>query len=216
MRASDAFVKARVVVFCLVLPAITAVGDSWAPPKKERYCAATGKYCVDVDPKPIESQFRYFDDHVKGKANPGAGPGVRRSAVATLLVRDGREYKPVGSFPLSNEVAPVNVLISTDGKYLVTFDNWHSVGWGNNVVVIYRNDGSLVKQYSLAQLLSEEKVERLPRTVSSIWWSGEHRLDERSGHLVLQVVHDGTKLFDPKAKYTELRLQLTTGERVDE
>jgi hypothetical protein len=202
-------------VFCLVYNT-AVIGDSWLPPKKTRYCAATGKYCLDVAPKPIESPLRYFDDHVKRKANPGAGPGVRRTAVATLLVRDGREYKQVSSFPISNEVAPVNVLVSRDGKHLVTFDNWHSVGWGDNVVVIYRSDGSLVKKYSLAQLLSEKKVERLPRTVSSIWWGGEHRLDERKGHLVLQIVEDGTKLFDENARYTELRLQLTTGEIVQE
>ena len=106
---------------------------------------------------------------MKGAENPGAGAGKPRTATATFLERKGSEYTSIRSFPLSNEVAPVSALVSSDGQYLVTFDNWHSVGWGDNVVVIYRTDGSINRKYSLMQLLSEKKVRKLPTTVSSIW-----------------------------------------------
>ncbi len=204
---------ALLLAFLLALAADVSA-DSWLPPKKHRYCSANGAFCVDVDPKPIESQLRYFEDHVKGAENPGAGAGKPRTATATLLERNEGKYRPIRSFPLSNEVAPVSALVSHDGQYLVTFDNWHSVGWGDSVVVIYRSDGSMVRKYSLAQLLSEKKVRKLPRSVSSIWWGGEHRLDERSGHLVLQIVAAGTKMFDENAKYSELRIRLASGEKV--
>jgi hypothetical protein len=207
----------RTAVFLVALFAISAANssaDSWALPTKQRYCSANGKHCVEVDPKPIESQFRYFDDHVKKADNPGAGTGKPGSAIATTLVRNRREYTRGRSFPLLNEVAPVNALVSGDGRYIVTFDNWHAVGWGDNVIVIYRADGSVIKKYSLVDLLSQKKVDRLPRSVSSIWWAGEHRLDEARGELVLQVVDRAQGLFDDKAKYVELRIKLATGEKL--
>lgn len=210
LRGSQTFM---IVACMVVLGGLSSAADSWPPPAKERYCSGTAKYCVDIDPKPIKSALRYFDDHVQKRPNPGAGPGAPETASATLLVRDGRDYRAIRSFPLTNEVAPVHALVSSDGEHLVTFDNWHMVGWGDNVVVIYRNDGSVVKKYSLIELLSEKKVEKLPRTVSSIWWGGEHRLDERTGELVLQIVADGTKPFVENPKYTELRLVLKTGEK---
>jgi hypothetical protein len=202
-----------VVTAVLIAFSLNAFGDSWALPTKQRYCSVNGKYCVDVDPKPIENQLRYFEDHVNKADNPGAGPGKPRTATATVFVRNGREYKPVRSFPLLNEVAPVDALVSSDGQYLVTFDNWHSVGWGDHVVVIYRGDGSVVKKYSLVELLSEKKVDKLPRSVSSIWWGGEHRLDEQRGQLVLRVV-EGKGLFQKNAKYSEVRIALASGAKI--
>jgi hypothetical protein len=41
-------------------------------------------------------------------------------------------------------VAPVSALVSEDGAYLITFDNWHSMGYGDDVVVLYRTDGTLI------------------------------------------------------------------------
>jgi hypothetical protein len=202
------------VVTLLAIAAGNSSADSWALPTKQRYCSSNGKHCVDVDPKPIESQLRYFDDGVKKADNPGAGPSKPRSAVATTFVRNGREYTRGRSFPLLNEVAPVDALVSGDGRYIVTFDNWHTVGWGDNVVVIYRADGSLIKKYSLGDLLSQKKVDRLPRSVSSIWWAGEHRMDESRGELLLQVVDRAQALCDEKAKYVELRIKLATGEKL--
>lgn len=198
----------------LIAFGIDALADSWAPPKKERYCSANGHHCVDVEPKPIESSLRYFEDHVAGKDNPGAGPDKPRTATATVFIRDGEEYKRLRSFPLLNEVAPVRALVSSDGRYLVTFDNWHRAGWGDDVVVIYRSDGSLVKKYSLVELLSKKRVEKLPRTVSSLWWGGEHRLDEPRGELVLLIVKEGTRPFAENPSYSELRIKLASGEKV--
>lgn len=191
-----------------------AFADSWAMPKRQRYCSADGQYCLEVEPKPIESQLRYFDDHVKNADNPGAGSGKPRTASATLLSRVGVEYTRVRSFPLLNEVAPVSALVSADGRYFVTFDNWHSMGYGDDVVVLYRGDGTVIRKYSLVQLLSEKRVASLPHTVSSIWWSGTHRLDEKRGELVLQVAAEGSQAFDENRKYSELRLSLSSGEIV--
>lgn len=189
-----------------------AAADSWTLPDTTRVCSRDGRHCAIVIPKPIESQLRYFEDHVNGAENPGAGPQKPRTAKVTLQRRTEKgQYKIVAAFPLLNEVAPVTVLVSSKGD-VVTFDNWHSVGYGDDVVVIYRNDGTIVKQYSLEELLSKQTVENLPHSVSSIWWGGAHYLDEKAGQVVLLVAIEGGEMHN--AKYRTLRLDLATGAKV--
>jgi hypothetical protein len=82
------------------------------------------------------------------------------------------------------------------------------------VVVIYRTDGTVVKRYSLAELLSKKVVRKLPRSVSSIWWGGEHRLDDQRQEVVLAIVAEGRSFLQQDAKYSELRLALASGEKL--
>lgn len=81
-------------------------------------------------------------------------------------------------------MSPVSVLVADDGDYFVTFDNWHSIGFGDNVIVIYRNDGSVVRSMCLNAFLPNSYLNALPRSTSSLNWSGEHAMGEE---LSLQV-----------------------------
>jgi hypothetical protein len=198
----------RLAAIALLLAMSTAaLADTWLPPKTKRYCSADEKHCVEVIPKPISSPLEYFHDQVEGADNPGAGPDAPRTAQAIVYRKgDSGEYEPLRTFALLNEVAPVKVLVAADGQHFVTFDNWHRVGYGEDTVVIYKSDGTVVKTYSLEKLLTAEKVENLPHSVSSIWWSGTHVLDEERGHVVLKIV----KNTHPET-YDDLRLDLATG-----
>jgi hypothetical protein len=171
------------------------------------YCSADEQHCVQVIPKSIISPLRYFEDLSNGKDNPGVNPGQARSAQAAVFRKSqSGKYDHVRSFALLNDVSPVNVLVAGDGRF-VTFDNWHSAGYGDDVVVIYENDGTVVKKYSLEELLTAKKVESLPHTVSSIWWGGEHKLDEARGQVALKIVKDA----EHEDTFTDLRLDLATG-----
>jgi TonB family protein len=77
------------------------------------------------------------------------------------------------------------------------------MGWGDDVVVIYRPDGTLVRKLGLSDLMDKEDVGELHRSVSSIWWSGTHRIEEERRQLVLQI--DARKI-------EEVPLSLETGE----
>ena len=191
--------------------------DSWTLPKKQRYYSPNKKYLVEVTPKKLESQLKYFEDKVNSKEDAGAEKGLKNNrAMGAFNVRgaDGR-YSKRYEFPLVNEVSPVVALVSSSGRYVVTFDNWHSVGYGDDVVVIYRSNGSLIKKYSLEDLLTEGDIETLPRSVSSIWWGGEHYIDEVHGHLVLQVISNGNRAGQDGGKFLELRIRLATGDPVE-
>lgn len=192
--------------------------DSWELPKKTKYYSPNKKYYLEVTPKKLESQLKYFEDKVGNKENAGALKGVpdNRAKAAFYVRRDDGRYSRRKVFPLVNEVSPVSVVVSNNGDYFVTFDNWHSVGYGDDVVVIYRADGALVKKFGLEELLTEGDIETFRRSVSSMSWGGQHYLDESRGQLVLKVVSNGISAWDEGAKFHELKIDLATARPLEQ
>jgi hypothetical protein len=187
--------------------------DSWGLPKTEKYFSANKKYRFVVIPKQLESQLKYFKDKVEGIANAGAVRGTLETNSKGIFSRRNAWglYKNIRTFPLMNEVSPVEVFLSNDGEYIVTFDDWHGTGYGDNVIVIYRSDGTLVKRFALLDLLTEGDLESLPRSVSSIWWGGHHYIDELRDELVVLVVSNRTMPYEKHATFSELRIRLASG-----
>ena len=61
---------------------------------------------------------------------------VRQRERKTIILRNvlckrRRWLLTQGYFPLVNEVSPVTALVSDSGN-TITFDNWHSVGYGDD------------------------------------------------------------------------------------
>jgi TonB family protein len=188
-----------------------AGGDEWRLPTEAKFYSSNKQFRVDVVPRPVESQLQYFTDKVEGNPKPGMPPRSKLERPhATFRTRRWWGYAEVRSFPLVNEVAPVSAIVSSSGQYLVTFDNWHGLGYGNDVVVIYHTTGDLIAHLGLEDFLVEGDIDTLPRSVSSILWGGEHRIDEAKAELVLQIVSNGIT-SDRTAQFAELRIDLVTG-----
>jgi hypothetical protein len=100
-------------------------------------------------------------------------------------------------------------------KYVVTLDDWHSVGRGPNVVVIYGPQGKLVRRLALDDFLKGDDIARLPISVSSTWWRTAYSLDEKHECVVLRVAQgkDGANA-GKTPRFQEVRLRLATGELV--
>jgi hypothetical protein len=81
-------------------------------------------------------------------------------------------------------VLPLAALVADDGRF-ITFDNWHNVGFGK-VVAIYTPDGTLVRAWELTELYAKDKVEAIPRSVSSRSWrcAPMHFVDPKRQHEV--------------------------------
>lgn len=192
---------------------IPANGDSWLLPKKQKYYSSNKMYYLEVTPKKLESQLKYFEDKVDGRNNAGALKGVKDNRAKGVFYarRADGTYSKKWEFPLVNEVSPVSALVCSSGDYVITFDNWHSLGYGDDVVVIYRSNGTLVKKLGLEDILTEGDIETLLPSVSSISWGREHYIDEAKGHLVLKVVSNGKSDWDDDVKFQELKIELATG-----
>lgn len=186
-----------VLAVVLLAAAIPALPDSWSMPERETFDSANGQWRLVVIPKRLESQLAYFQDKVEGRVEAKGDNRAR----AELFRQTRGIWRLMKRWRLVNEAAPVSALVANDGT-VVTFDNWHAMGHGDDVVVIYRPDGSLVRKLALSDLLDEEDIFQLRSSVSSIWWSGRHRIDEENRTVVLAVAAHKTE---------ELPLSLETG-----
>jgi hypothetical protein len=207
------------LLFALVgLASETAVrADSWGLPETATYTAGDGSARLIVTPRVPSSQLAYFQDRVAGRAPAGPRPGDNQaSARGRLERRDGRRWVPIWEGPLVNEVAPVSALVASQGRFFVTFDNWHSMGWGENVVVIYDSAGRVIRSLALTDLLPGYFVDALPRTTSSVHWAGENRIDDASQRLILLIVVPGPDVSGPdigrdRREHFPIALDLATG-----
>lgn len=162
---------ALALVALFSLTAWPARADSWAPPEVATYVSANGQYRLTVIPREIGSQLAYFEAKARGETLPEpAGP------LGRFERKEGVEWVSVWSRGLVNEVAPVDAIVGDDGQRVITFDNWHSTGYGDDVVVIYGEKGALVRSLRLDQIVPPYFIDALPTSVSSIHWrSGEPR-----------------------------------------
>ena len=133
--------------------------DSWASPTTQEHRSSNGKYVARVVP----------------------AWGERRNQAPTVTVfEDNTEAgEQRWTATLSNKVSPVEAIVSDDGEFVVTLDNWHRVGYGEDVVAFYGKGGQ-IKRYSLEEIagdvvenLGEGRFFRLfDHSVSSRWWRG--------------------------------------------
>jgi hypothetical protein len=188
--------------------------DSWALPEPKKYYSESKRYYIEVVPRKLESQLKYFEDKVAKKEPAGSKPGVKDNYCKGIFYKQNEkgEFEKVWESRLSNDVAPVGALVSNSGEYVVTFDNWHSVGHGNDVVVIYGQLGKTIKKMALSDIVPPNT--HLPRSVSSIWWGGKHYIDEKNLHLVLKVVSKWSNSPDDEPEYKDVRVDLTSGELI--
>ncbi len=164
-----------------------ARGDSWAMPEVETTLSANGQFRFTVTPAPITNQLEYFREEIAAEKT---GVAAQRPAPLGLLERRGTKgaWEPVWAGPLANPVAPVMVLVADDGRHVVTFDNWHSVGHGKHVIVIYGPDGALVRSLALTDLVPQDYMDALPHSVSSIHWSKDEGFSVDGASVVIPVI----------------------------
>lgn len=211
MKLTVAILIVALATGATIVTRVTA--DSWALPKQAKYYAPNKEFYVEVTPKKLESQLKYFEDKVANKDNAGgkAGEKEKHAKAAFYARRPDGSYAKRKEFPLVNEVAPVDAVVSGKGDYFVTFDNWHEAGYGDDVIVIYRADGSLIKKFGLEDVLTKGDIEMLPHSVSSIWWGANHYIDEAKAELVLKIVANRRSPREEGAQFHELKIELASG-----
>ncbi|MBN2022872.1 MAG: hypothetical protein JW809_08750 [Pirellulales bacterium] len=123
-----------------------ARADFWGPLEPTEFRSANGKYTLKIEPHPD------WPDK----------PGHCR---ATLL----REGRRVWSRHLINDHGPVQVFVADSGRYVVTMDEWHHVG--KLPVVIYGNDGRLIRVHDTDSLGLKDDVLNIKMSISSYWWN---------------------------------------------
>ena len=195
----------------VLLPAAT-LADSWFPAQTETILSANGKFRVTVVPRPVRHALAYFSDQVDGVEPAGQdhGDGQRSPIARVERLSESGGWEFVWQMPLLNDVAPVDVLLTDDGARLVTFDNWHSMGYGDDAVVIYDKRGDLVRKLSLEQMLPPDYVRYLPRSVSSLNWRDDPFLVDGDRMVEIPVAQPEIGRDEPPR--VPLRIRLSDGQ----
>lgn len=183
------FHLAFLALLVLALPQAVRA-DSWAPPSVQVIEAEGGNFRFTITPAPMESALEYFREEAQAGRD---GNSLERPAPIGLLERrrpDG--WEPVWAKPLVNEISPVSAIVAPDGQYVVTFDNWHSVGFGRDAIAIYDAAGRLVRALGVTDLVSQDYFETLPRSVSSVSWQKQPARIE-GGELKLSIRYPGSR-----------------------
>jgi hypothetical protein len=193
-----------------LLRSTDACADSWAPPETETTLSANGQYRFTVEPVAIESQMAYFEEEA---AAAKAGKTVERPAPLGLLEKRNAagKWEPVWAIPLLNPMAPVSVLVSDDGRHVVTFDNWHSMGHGEHVVVIYGAEGKLVRSMALTDIVPADFIDALPHSVSSIQWRNREALTNAGTSVTVEMPIPGEDAYAEDAETIAFTITLADG-----
>ena len=148
---------ALALALCLVTGAAGA--DSWSNPLPRAYASPTGLRVVRVIPGTDKGAVLGYQ---------GAPRGAPARAIVYRL-NTGGDYAKSTEFELLNPISPMFAAVSDNGE-LITLDNWHNMGIGESVVVVYSPQGRVVRSLGLAIIYSAEELAKLPLSVSSIWW----------------------------------------------
>lgn len=211
----DSWIRVSLAVVGAALLSPVALADSWAPPSAAVYYSADKAWRFTVTPRSLSSPLAYFEDKTAGRPDAGKAPGdPRRRAWGVMQHLDHGQWHITWTGPLLNEVSPVTVIVSPSGQ-AVTFDNWSSVGYGKNAVVIYDGHGHAVRAMGLNDFLPPEYIEALPHSVSSIWWGNGHHFSASGKELILRVVVPAKDRAgssgDADSPHIDLRFDLATG-----
>jgi hypothetical protein len=156
-RSSVRTAGAVVLVMLTMAGVVVSWADQWPAPQTREVWSQSRDYFVRVIPG------TGIGETVGFRGAPTGPP-----ATAELYRRaSDRSYRLAWTVSLLNPVAPIDMFL-TDRGYLVTLDNWHNMGYGK-IVAFYSPDGKLVRSHALDDLFSAAEIDKLPRSVSSIW-----------------------------------------------
>ena len=174
--------------------------DRWESPRKNIYFSENKLYRLIVYPKEYIQDEDYLSKLILDKELKRESTDIRTFDQKELSQYSNaacygflEEKNDQGAFDKIREVSFVNVmapaeaLISNSGDYIVTLDNWGSIGYGDDILVIYDQKGELVRRFSLKDFYSEQEIKNLNRSVSSIYWRGKVTFVQEGAYLKITL-----------------------------
>lgn len=186
--------------------------DDWVKEYRKKYTSQNGMYELIIEPTYIPDN--YENEIQKRKKHPEKY--LNRPMIDTIVQCHAKLYKKTRDLGLPeliwekdlvNPVAPYEAIITNDGKYVITFDDWYQLGYGDNVMVVYGEKGNLLKQYKLQEITNLEK-DKLPISVTSIWWYFGHETYSIEPEKVkILIIDKNSKIEHKTYNLTDLKFE---------
>jgi hypothetical protein len=216
---------AAIIVAAILLACGLAKAEPPAP-RDAIFYSPNRQFRLAVHPRPIRDPMAYAQKACGAAVEEPSEPARARMERRT---GGGESWTRIWAGPLPNEVAPVQALVSDDGKYTITLGNWNSVDkdedgavsisfgyWqlldvGGNIVAIYGDRGRMIRSLALNDLLPSDWIEALQWSASP--WGRAYSLSADGSRLVLEIA------IPPEEKLgqgdgIEIELDLATGRLV--
>ena len=142
------------VLTLLACGVLSAAADSWMPPGPRETYSANSNFVARVTPssKSVPAKIEVF-----------AIGGAKRSKYWEC--------------DLVNKIAPIEIRLTEDGRYVIAFDNWGGAGYGPNVLGFYGSNG-LSRSYSLLAITGYDADDFSSHyspgspsvSTMSVWW----------------------------------------------
>lgn len=147
------------------------------PPQPRLFASEYGKYTFKIlpDPSSVGTRRRTEGSHSPAQAGQVVGSS---EGVFFTLDEKGNE-KVIWRAKLAN--IPNRAILVESGKYVITLDSWHSLGF-DHCLVVYGEQGKVIADFKLEDLLTSEEIEGLPGSITNRGWSdkGISQFEDRS------------------------------------
>lgn len=193
--------KTTLIIGIIIFISSLSRADVWPLPSIKRYYSQNRKYMLKVTPTIIPDKYwKWRSAKPKRKKRFKAKDTTIIRCHATLFKVSVNDTVKVWTQNLINRIAPMAVIVADDGKSIVTFDNWASMGYGMDVMVIYDQNGGLVMRYKLEEI-SPFPLNEYLMSVSSIWWQTDASYIDNDRIKICFSKENGdskTRIFDVK------------------
>jgi len=186
--------KKYIIIILTLLIADKVLADIWDSPKIMDYYNSDSTFYVRIYPRHIPDKYsKWLEASQKKKKKFQPADTLVTPCYARMYkVADGKE-KLIWEQKLINRIAPVTAIVSNDGKFLVTFDNWLSMGYGVDVMVYYNEKGELIKRHMLEDI-SPFPINTYKISISSLWWRcGQEFIDNHRISICFMDENEVTK-----------------------
>lgn len=144
--------------------------DSWEPVKTMFFYSENKTFMLKVVPLTYpEKMLKANYERLKRGKKLSDKDTTIIPCIGTLYKITATDTSVVWERKLINRICPLSAIISNDGISVVTFDNWYSIGYGFDVMVVYNELGDLKKCFQLEEI-SPFPINDYPSSISSLYW----------------------------------------------
>jgi hypothetical protein len=178
------------------------------PPQPKLFASVYGTYAFKTLPAASSVGIRTRTEGVHAAAQAGQTVGNSEGVFFTL--DESAREKVIWRAKLVN--IPNRAILVESGKYVITLDSWHSIGF-DHCLVVYGEKGKVIADFKLEDLLTNKEIEGLPGSTTARGWSDKDIADfeDRSreeDQLVIRMKY--------KAWTKVIRLSLSSGRILNE
>jgi hypothetical protein len=191
--------KAFLTITFLLFISHALIADKWVKEYIKSYKSQNGMYELIIEPLYIPKNYEI--EIQKRKAHPEKY--LNKPMKDTIIPCHAKLFKKLNNSGLPeliwekvlvNQIAPCEAMITNDGKYVITFDDWYNRGYGENVMVVYGENGELLKKYKLNEITNFSEVQ-LNVSKTSIWWYfGHETYSEKPDRVKVLITDKNSKI----------------------